>query len=76
MTSSEPVRGVSGTTVTLRTSGGSAVRYSAATRVATLKPSATLRPGQRYTVTVTSGIRDAAGNRLAPTTWTFTTGSA
>ena len=35
----------------------------------------TLAAGQRYSVTLTDGITDAAGNRLAAATWSFTTGS-
>ncbi len=80
-TFSEAVTGVSGTTVTLRTSAGAAVTavvtYSATTRVATLNPSVTLAANTVYTVTLTGGtsaIRDAIGNPLTTTTWNFTTG--
>ena len=44
------------------------------TRVATLNPSGTLLANTQYTVTLTSGIKDIAGNPLAPVTWNFTTG--
>jgi methionine-rich copper-binding protein CopC len=75
---SEPVVGVSGTTVTLRTATGTvvpaSVGYNAATRVVTLNPSSTLLASQRYQVSLTEDIRDAAGNRLTATSWTFTTG--
>jgi Bacterial Ig-like domain/Fibronectin type III domain len=78
-TFSEAVTGVSATTVTLRqgtTAVAGAVTYNATTRVVTLNPTATLTADRTYTVTLTSGIRDAAGNQLAATTWTFVTGPA
>jgi hypothetical protein len=75
---SEPVVGVSGTTVNRRTATGTvvpaSVGYNAATRVVTLNPSSTLLASQRYQVSLTEDIRDAAGNRLTATSWTFTTG--
>jgi methionine-rich copper-binding protein CopC len=78
VTFSEPVTGVSRTTVTLTTSTGASVAatvgYNAATHVATLNPKSRLQAGQRYQVTVTNGIKDAAGNPLAAVNWTFTTG--
>ena len=62
-----------------RTSNNAAVTavvsYSGATRVATLNPSGTLLANTKYTVTLGSGIKDTAGNLLAPVTWTFTTGA-
>jgi hypothetical protein len=74
---SEPVAGVGAATVTLRAEGlgavRAAVRYDAATRVATLDPAARLAPDTTYTVSVGSGVRDTAGNRLAATAWRFTT---
>ncbi len=45
-------------------------RYDAIKHVTTLNPSSALRSG-RYTVTLTSGMKDAAGNPLAKTTWSF-----
>ena len=51
------------------------VSYNATTRVATLNPSGTLLANTKYTVTLSSGIKDTAGNLLAPVTWTFTTGA-
>ncbi|HET7399684.1 MAG TPA: Ig-like domain-containing protein [Intrasporangium sp.] len=79
-TFSENVTGVSGTTFTLKDAAGAAVAaavsYNATTRVATLDPTAALAVDARYTATLTSGIKDAAGNPLALTTWTFTTGPA
>ncbi|HET6240654.1 MAG TPA: Ig-like domain-containing protein, partial [Arthrobacter sp.] len=78
---------VSGTTFTLRTAPATgtgtavagAVTYNATTRVATLNPAANLAADTRYTATLTGGaaaIRDAAGNTLATSTWSFTTGPA
>jgi hypothetical protein len=77
---SEAVRGVSASSVRLRTSTGkvvpAAVSYNSSTRTATLNPSANLTRGARYTVTLTGGataIRDGVGNPLATTTWAFRT---
>ncbi len=61
----------------------STITFDAATRVATLTPSAPLDAGDVYTATVTgapggcpSCVRDLAGNPLpSPTTWSFSTGS-
>ena len=80
-TFSEPVQGVSGSTVKLRADGAlsdvaAAVTYNATSRLATLDPSANLAPNTRYTATLTggaSGIRDAAGNPLTDAPWSFTT---
>ena len=48
------------------------VTYDATTMKATLSPSAKLRPGTRYTATVTAGAEDLAGNPLsASKTWSF-----
>ncbi|MFD2091520.1 Ig-like domain-containing protein, partial [Blastococcus deserti] len=80
-TFSEDVTGVSGTTFTLApTAGGAAVgaavAYDSTTRVATLDPDADLAANTQYTAALTSGITDAAGNALAPTSWSFTTAAA
>ena len=78
---SEPVEGVSGTTMVLRKAStgvkfGAAVDYSASSRTATLNPNVTNLPrNTKFNVTLTSGVKDAAGNSLAPTTWSFTTAS-
>jgi methionine-rich copper-binding protein CopC len=80
-TFSEGVTGVGGTTVTLKNASTGAViaagvSYSASTRVVTLNPSPTLAANTRFTVTLTGGagaIKDAAGNPLSTTSWTFTT---
>jgi hypothetical protein len=77
---SEPVTGVDDTSMVLRkTSTGSkfsgVVTYDPATRTATLDPYVTLASNTRFTVTLGSGVTDTAGNHLAPTTWSFTTGA-
>jgi hypothetical protein len=79
-TTSEPVTGVSTSTVTLtQTSTGAAVAatvgYLSTTRVATVDPAATLAASTQYTVRVGTGIQDLAGNPLTPLSWTFTTAS-
>jgi methionine-rich copper-binding protein CopC len=82
-TFSEPVLGVTGSSVTLRNAAGATVaatvRYDAATRTVTVDPAADLAADTRYTVTLTGGptmIRDAAGNPLRTVTWAFSTGTA
>ena len=81
-TFSEGVQGVSTTTVRMRSAAGTAVTatvtYNATTRIATLDPSATLAASTKYTTTLTgssTGIRDLAGDSLATTSWSFTTGA-
>jgi M6 family metalloprotease-like protein len=76
----EPVRGVSSSTVQLKTPAGSvvpaALSYNSTTRTVTLNPKANLARGTRYTVVVvggTSAIRDGAGNPLRTLTWVFRT---
>ena len=75
----EPVTGVSRTSVVLRSPSGATVSavvtYNATTRRVTLNPSATLAARTRYTFSLTSGIRDLAGNILTPSTVAFTTGA-
>ena len=70
--------GVSTTSLTLATADGTAVpaavTYSAATHVATLNPTATLAADTAYTATLSSAVKDRAGNTVAPLTWTFVTG--
>jgi hypothetical protein len=75
---SEPVIGVSAKSLVLRDATtrkavAATVAYDAATRTATLRPKAALAKGRRYQVAVTATVADYAGNRLAPTTWVFTT---
>ena len=77
---SEPVSGASASTLLLKNSAGvtvaAAVSYAGASRRATLKPSAALAPEATYKVELTSGIKDAAGNPLGASSWTFTTGKS
>jgi hypothetical protein len=58
------------------TAVAAALSYSAATRTATLDPSADLQPGLTYTATVaggSTGVKDTAGHTLASSkVWTFT----
>jgi methionine-rich copper-binding protein CopC len=77
---SEPVRGISGSTVQLRTPTGKAVAgtlsYNSSTRTLTLNPTANLARGTKYTVVVLGGltaIRDGVGNPLPTLTWVFKT---
>lgn len=58
-----------GTTTSVRAT----VRYDARLRRVRLDPSSALRRGARYTATVTTGLRDLAGNPLPRSkTWRFT----
>jgi hypothetical protein len=79
-TFSEAVTGVSDATMVLRkTSTGAkfkgTVTYDPDTRTATLDPNTSLARNTQFEATLTSAIRDAAGNSLQPTTWSFTIGS-
>ncbi len=67
---SEPVRGVSGSSVTLVPAAAAALRVALDGRSATLVPARTFTPGQTYTVRLGSGIADVAGNTLVPVTGT------
>ncbi|BAY94727.1 MULTISPECIES: DUF4082 domain-containing protein [unclassified Tolypothrix] len=52
------------------------VIYDASTKTATLTPSTALAANTSYTATITSGVKDIAGNALAQNyIWSFTTGS-
>ncbi len=51
------------------------VSYKAETFTASFAPEAELEAEAEYTVTLTSGLEDVAGNAYGGTTWTFTTGS-
>jgi hypothetical protein len=54
-----------------------AVSFKSTTRVATLNPSTNLARDTRYRATLTTGIRDSAGNALAAEeSWEFVTGPA
>jgi sugar lactone lactonase YvrE len=72
---------INNSTFTVVTAGGSAVSgtvsYDATTRTATFTPASPLSYGTRYSVTVTTGVRDEAGNALGSAlTWDFTTQNA
>ncbi len=73
---SEPVTGVSGTTMRLFVRGGTRavaarVTVDAARRTATLNPTASLTSGKYYVVKLTgASIKDAAGNTLVAPSWT------
>jgi hypothetical protein len=72
---------VNTSTISVRpsTAGSAAVAGSVAlaANVATFTPSAPLAAGTSYTVQVSTGVRDAAGNALsAASTWSFTTAAA
>jgi hypothetical protein len=55
----------------------SGVQYDEATKVATFTPADDLQYGKRYGATITSGVRDKAGNSLAQDkVWHFTTQEA
>jgi hypothetical protein len=76
-TLSEAVTGVDGTSFVLRDADGAlvpaAVSYDAASRVATLDPTAALSSSSRYTVSLAGTVADRAGNPLADISWSFTT---
>jgi Ca2+-binding RTX toxin-like protein len=80
-TFSENVAGATVANVSLRTgtlaTGAlitSVVSYNATTHVVTINPNATLPANSQFTVRLTSGITDIAGNPLIAVTWSFTTG--
>ena len=83
---SEPIKvptlttGPSGTFV-LRDPAGVAVPatvdYTASSFTGTLIPSGALAPSTTYTATISTGVKDLAGNALAsPVVWSFTTAAA
>jgi hypothetical protein len=73
---------INGTTITLKnTTTGTAVAgtvsYNTTTHIATFTPTVALANGTGYTITVTTGVKDVAGNALATQfTSTFTTAAA
>ncbi|HEX7196396.1 MAG TPA: S8 family serine peptidase, partial [Candidatus Limnocylindria bacterium] len=79
-TFSEPVSGVSNSTVVLKNAAGSVVgatvSYASSTRRASLRPSAPLAAEAQYSVHLTSGIKDSVGASLGATSWKFTTGKS
>lgn len=65
------------TNATFTISGGVTGTVSYSGNTATFTPSSSLAFSTTYTATITTGVRDAAGNALAvPYLWTFTTGAA
>jgi subtilisin family serine protease len=75
---SEPVSGVSSTTLRLKNVATDRwvkvkVSYDARTSTATIDPVLWMFPGRRYAIYATSGIHDGSGNRLVATHWSFTT---
>ena len=65
------------TTFSLNNGVSGTVTYNDTTFTATLAPSAYLAPNTLYTATVTTGVKDRAGNPMAaPHTWSFTTGAS
>jgi len=76
----EPVSGVGAGTVLLKSASGSTVAatvtYASSARRAMLVPSAPLAAEATYSVSLTGGIKDAVGNALAATSWSFTTGKS
>jgi hypothetical protein len=77
---SEPIRGVSATTlrlVDLRTGRTVRVRtrrYDPASRTVTLDPYYRMTARTTYRVVIRAGIHDLAGNGLPAQNWTFRTG--
>jgi hypothetical protein len=53
------------------------VTYNTITKIATFTPASNLAAGTLFTATITTGVKDLAGNALAVNkVWTFTTGTA
>ena len=75
---SEPVSGVSRTTVRLKNLDNgkwlsAKVTYDKARGVITLNPAWFLRSNTKYQVVISKGITDAAGNKLPPYSFKFKT---
>ncbi|HEV2889962.1 MAG TPA: Ig-like domain-containing protein [Frankiaceae bacterium] len=80
---SEPVKGLSTSTFTMKVFGTTTpvpgtVTPGAATMAssATFKPSVTLVPGETYTLSLSNGVVDANGNPLTPYSWNVRTALA
>lgn len=52
----------------------SVVSWSATSRTATLNPGPTLLANTKYTLTLSSAVKDVAGNPMNPLSWSFITG--
>jgi methionine-rich copper-binding protein CopC len=76
---SEPIAKPDSSSVWLETANGTkvpaAVNYNATSNTVIVNPDGDLVAGT-YQVVLTDGVRDVAGNSLAPTDWTFTVGAA
>jgi len=74
----EPVTGVDGTSVRIRTSTGiwldADVTYDVLTHRATIEPADQLASNTTYRVVVGGAIADLSGNLIDPDSWGFTTG--
>ena len=75
---SEPVTGVSGKTMRLFLKGRAkpltaVVKLDSTKTRAVLNPSANLKRRKTYVLKLSSGIKDNAGNALAPYSWSVTT---
>lgn len=67
---------VNGTSMTISPAVAGSVSYDTATQRATFNPTIGLTASTTYTVTITTGCTDAAGNPLAADdSWFFTTGT-
>ncbi|MBI5141211.1 MAG: Ig-like domain-containing protein [Nitrospirae bacterium] len=73
---SEPMNSTTINTSTFRIEGiTGSIAYDSATKTATFTPSASLKKLTKYSVTVTTGVKDTAGNALAADyKWDFITG--
>ena len=49
--------------------------WSSSTNTVTLNPRLLMYPHTRYRVEIRPSLYDRGGNRVTPTSWTFTTGS-
>ena len=80
VTFSEKVKGLSASTFTMAIAGGGSPVAGTVTpgpttetTTATFRPTAPLTPGESYTLSVGSAIKDLNGNALVPMTWTVRT---
>ncbi len=68
---------INGATFTLSNGANGVVTYDATNYIATFAPSGNLASNTTYTATITTGVRDEAGNAMANNfEWNFTTGSS